>query len=187
MTALRTLPTLLVLGFATIALAGCGSSSSSSSPSSAATDKGAVTHVDGTIVAHGDGFTLSPTHGGEKLEFTPGSSVEGVQVKALEASGAPARVSYRMADKPPYTAVSVTPTPSIGEGMQSFAGTITQVSSSSITLTNSHGKARTFDISGADPDAFDVSHLKEHKSEGSPVKVYFDPKQPDAGLAYEDA
>jgi hypothetical protein len=190
MTHLRYL-SLIIMGGATLALAGCGSSSGSGSNSSSgsASGGGSVTHVDGTIAAsaNGDGFTLTPKHGAPAIDFKVGGSVEGVQLKALEASGAPARVSYRDTGDDPLTAVSVEAAPKIGEGLQSFVGTLTDVETGKLVLKGDDGSSRTFTISAEDAESFELPHLRDHMKQHSAIRVYFDPKQPDAALAYEDA
>jgi hypothetical protein len=182
-TALRSL---LLLAVAAVVVAGCGSDSDGSSSDSTKTaDAGALTHVDGTITSADDGFTLQPKDGGAALAFALGPEVEVGALRALEASGSVARVSYREGDDP-LVAAAVKAAPKIGEGMQSYVGTITDVDETSIVLDGEDGE-RTFDISGAEDGVFDVPHLQEHETEQSPIRVYYDPKAPEVGVAYEDA
>ncbi len=182
----RTIRTMLLMLAATILVAACGGSSSSSNDTkSNAGGAGSLTHVDGTITLAGDGFTLQPKAGGAATTFTLGPEVEQGALRAIAASGQAARVSYRAGDDP-LIAASVRPAPKIGEGMQSYVGTIVKVDASTLVVDGDDGE-RTFDISGADADVFDVPHLEEHEAQSSPIRVYYDPKAPDVGVAYEDA
>ncbi|MBC7644109.1 MAG: hypothetical protein H7123_03210, partial [Thermoleophilia bacterium] len=57
----------------------------------------------------------------------------------------------------------------------------------SLSLTGADG-ATDFVIRPADRAAFDVSHLREHQSEGAPITVYFELRGgAKLALAYEDA
>lgn len=175
----------VALASAALVFTGCGSDDSSSTDAAASgSTTGKLTHVDGTIAVSGDGFELTPKNGDAAKTFTLGPEVQIGAVKALEASGVNARVTYRDGDA--LVAASVTAAPTIDESLDSFVGTIVSVDSKQITLTGDDGE-RTFDISGADADAFDVAHLKDHASENSPVRVYFDPQTPKVGVTYEDA
>jgi hypothetical protein len=175
---------LVLLVVVALVFAGCGSSGSTDASTDSGSDAGKLTHVDGTIVVSGDGFTLTPKNGDAAKEFTLGPEVQLGALKALESSGAPARVTYRSGDT--LVAASVVPAPAIGEELDSYEGTVVSIDESQITLKGDDGE-KTFDISGASDDAFDVAHLKDHASEGSPVRVYVDPAAPKVGVAYEDA
>ena len=176
---------LAVMLVATLALAGCGGSdepSGSSEPDSNAA--GALTHVDGTVVVTDDGFTLTPSSG-DPIEFALGPEVQAAQVRAIEASGEAARVSFRLTEDAPIAA-AVKPAPKLGEGVESYEGTVTSVDDATLVVEGADGE-RSFDISAADPGAFDARHLRDHSEAGEPIKVYFDPSTPDLGIAYEDA
>lgn len=171
---------------ASVALAGCGGSGdadgdgSSDAPSSS----GSLVHVDGTIELAGDTVTVTPKEGGEAREFTLGPAVEKAQVAAIASSGEPARVLYR--EDEDGIAASVGPAPKLGEGVEAYEGQVVSVSDTELVIDGSDGE-RTFDISGADPGAFDRPHLEEHKSKGEAIRVYFQTDAPEAGIAYEDA
>lgn len=182
----RALGTLLVLLAVAVLAAGCGDDSTSEGGDAASTDPGALDHVDGIVVTGpGDGFVLTPIDGGEDITFELGPAVQLGEVRAIEASGAPARVSYRPGEDP-AVAASVLPAPTLGDDLETYEGTVVSVDADELVVDGEDGE-RTFDVSAADEGAFDVTHLQDHADEGEPIKVYFDPKSPDVGIAYEDA
>jgi hypothetical protein len=174
----------LILLTSMLVLAGCGSDDAADSGTATGIEAGKLTHVDGTIVVSADGFRLTPKNGDAAMEFTLGPEVQLGALKALESSGAAARVTFRSGDR--LVAAAVVPAPAIGEDLESYVGTVSSIDDTQITLDGDDGE-RSFDISGAGEAAFDVAHLKDHSSEGSPVRVYFDPKAPKLGVTYEDA
>lgn len=171
---------LVVAGACTLASCGGGEAGEGGEAPSA----GALIHVDGTVEVHGDAFDVTPKQG-DVVTFTYGSKVDRAGVRAFAASGAPARVSYRLGEDDPV-AVSVRAAPALGEGLQSYVGTIASVSDEEIVIDGSDGE-RAFTIGAADREAFDVPHLRQHQDDSTPVRVYFDPDEPTAGIAYEDA
>ena len=80
----------------------------------------------------------------------------------------------------------MTPAPKLGEGVESYEGTLVSITADTLVVDGSDGE-RSFDISGADPGSFDVAHLSDHKAEAEPIRVYFQADTPEAGVAYEDA
>ncbi|MCW2924340.1 MAG: hypothetical protein JWM98_1744 [Thermoleophilia bacterium] len=178
-------PTLIAA--ACLALAGCGGGSGDSKDSSTG-DAGSLQHVDGTLAAAGDGFTVTPK-GKDPITFTAGPAVQPAALRALEASGAKAHVTYREQAGADPVAASVAAAPEIDASLASYEGQVKAVSSTSITLDGADG-ARTFRIEADDREAFDVAHIKEHKAEGSAIRVYYRPASgdyPAAAAAYEDA
>lgn len=181
------LPTLLSLVAAVLALSGCGGSDSTGTT---ATDEssdqaGAIIHVAGTLRSSDDGFVLTPASGDETITFSLGPEVERAVVRALEASGTTVRVSYRPTEDAPVAA-SVEPAPALGEELETYEGQVVSVDAKQIVIDGEDGK-RSFDISGAGDAAFDAAHLLEHAERDEPILVYFDPKAPRVGIAYEDA
>ena len=164
-------------------LAPASSSTIETASGSGSGSAGSITHVDGTIRVDGSGFELTPKGGGDPVTFTLGPEVQLGEVRAIEATGAPARVSYRPGST---VAAAGVPAPKISEELRRYVGEVTAVDARSITIDGDDGE-RTFDISGADDGGFDVQHLRDHQAERSPVAVYYDPEAPDVGVAYEDA
>lgn len=177
-----------VLLLALVALVGgCGGSNSGSGSDdvdATTAGAGALTHVDGSIVLGDDGFTLTPEAGGEEITFSYGPEVERAAIRAIAAAGTPARVSYRPTEQDPIAA-SVEPAPVLDEVLQTYEGTVTSIEMDEIVIDGDDGERR-FTIAAEDREAFDVAHLRDHAGEGDPVRVYFDPAAPDAGIAYED-
>ena len=178
--------TIAVLAMSLVLVAGCGGGGDDDGSSNGADTGGAgsLVHVDGTIKANDDGFVITPKGGGEPRTFTEGPAVKRAEVMALSASGEPARVTYR--DGEQDVAAAVGPAPKLGEGVEAVDGLIVSVDDSTLVIKGDDGE-RTFDISGADPAAFDVEHLQDHASEATPIRVYFRADAPEAGIAYEDA
>ena len=174
------LPVLRVAA-AALLLAGCGGDDTSADDASASAG---IDHVDGIVAVDGDGFVLTPIDGTDERSFTLGPEVTIAQVRAIEASGAPARVTFRGSEDD--IASSVVPAPAIGDDLESYEGNVASVDSTTLVVDGADG-TREFDISSADEGAFDVSHLQDHKSEKAPIAVYFDPADPGIGIAYEDA
>lgn len=181
--------TIVALLAASLALAGCGGSDDASSPADddpkrdAASATAPLVHVDGTIKLDGDTLTVTPKDGSEPHSFSLGPAVKKAEVLAVSASGAPARVTYRDGED---VAAAVTPAPAVGDGVQSYEGTVVLVSSAKLVIDGADGE-RSFDISRADAGAFDQAHLADHKAQGEPIRVYFRADAPLLGVAYEDA
>lgn len=187
----RTATTATILATCVLAVAGCGGGGGGSGTTTAgsgdtATGGGAatLTHVDGKLALSGDQLTVTPSNGGAKLVLPLGPEVQRGQLQALVASGARGRVYYTGGDSP--TAARVDAAPTAEDGAQTYDGKITKVSTTSITIDGADG-ARTFSIRAADAAAFDVAHLKEHRSEGSPVRIYYRSEGGEHAVAYEDA
>ncbi len=179
------LRTTVALILATVALAGCGGSGDDANGTGGGpSGTEALVHVDGTITASGDTITLTPKDGSAAMEFTLGPAVQKAQVMAIAASGSPARVTYRPSED--GIAAAVGSAPELGEGVESYEGTVVSVDDSKIVIDGADGE-RTFDISAADPGAFDAAHLTDHRDKGEPIRVYFKTDAPDTGIAYEDA
>lgn len=177
------LPQSLLLLLVAFVVAACGSDEPSSDSGS---DVGSLEHADGTIALQDDRIVLTPTDGqGETRTFEIGPEVEVARLRAIEASGAPARVSFRPEEEPPVAA-AVSEAPAAGEGGETYEGTVVSVDEQKLVVKGSDGE-RTFDVSGADAGVFDVPHLQEHADSGEPIRVYTDPEAPDVGIAYEDA
>lgn len=177
---------LLVAALAAVALVGCGASSEDGATTGRSTaGTGRLIHVDGTLQPAEDGFVLTPSSGDAAITFRLGPAVQAATVRALEVSGAPARVSYRLTDQEPVAA-AVVAAPKIDAGLAHYDGTIVDVDATSLTVDGADG-SRTFTIAPQDAAGFDVEHLREHRSQQAPVRIYFDPKTPDAAVAYEDA
>lgn len=168
-------------------LAGCGSGDDGGAGEDVdRPSAGSLSHVDGIIVLEEDELVLTPSDGeGRDVRFTLGPEVEVGAVRAIEASGAPARVSYRPG-KEPLVAAAVSQAPGADAGQGSYEGQVVSVDDRKLVIDGPDGK-RTFDVSGAEAGAFDVPHLQEHAAQQEPVRVYFDPARPEVGLAYEDA
>lgn len=181
--------TTVALLAASLALVGCGGSDDASSTAGdnakedAASATEPLVHVDGTIKLDGDTLTVTPADGSEPRSFSLGPAVQKAEVLAASASGTPARVTYRDGED---VAAAVTPAPAVGEGVQSYAGSVVLVTSTKLVIDGADGE-RSFDISGADAGAFDQAHLADHKAQGEPIRVYFRADAPLLGVAYEDA
>jgi hypothetical protein len=122
------------------------------------------------------------------MHFELGPDVAKGTVQALIATNARARVFYNSTSKKePVLAVAVEPAPIAGADAKTYDGTISDVSTTSITIDGDDGE-KTFAIQEKDLPSFDVPHLNEHKTEGSPVRVYYVGSGDDAhAVAYEDA
>ncbi len=169
-----------------VALAGCGGSDDDTDATggdASGSATAALVHVDGTIKLDGDTLTVTPTDGSEPHSFSLGPAVERPAVLALSASGAPARVTYREDED---VAAAVSPTPAVGEGVESVEGLVVSISADTLVI-DADGEQRSFDISGADAGAFDREHLDDHQSKAEPIRVYFRADAPELGVAYEDA
>ena len=181
---------LAVLLTTAILLAGCGDSKDESKSSGAndATAAGRLTHVDGAIKLDGDTLKLTPSSGDDVMTFKLGPEVQSGTVQALMAANSRARIFYdSAATDGPVLAVSVFAAPTAGQGAKTYDGKITDLSGSSITVDGPDGE-RTFMIKPKDLSAFDMPHLEEHKSEKSPVRIYYRGTGADANaVAYEDA
>jgi hypothetical protein len=177
---------LALLLVAILVVAGCGSDDAAKTDGSASAP-GALTHIDGAVAVGDDGatFVLTPVDGSAAMTFTLGPEVALGEVRAIEAAGSPARVSYRPAEADPIAA-SVVPAPTLGDDLSTYEGSVVSVDENTIVIDGADGE-RTFDISGAEDNAFDIAHLEDHNSKGEPVRVYYAPDAPDVGIAYEDA
>ena len=179
--------TLVALLASSVALAGCGGSDDDSGSTTAdgggTSTTASLVHVDGTIALDGDTLTITPKDGSEPHSFSLGPAVTKAEVLALSASGAPARVTYREDED---VAAAVTPAPKVGEGVESYEGTVVLVNADKLVVDGPDGE-RAFDISGADAGAFDQAHLADHKAQAEPIRVYFQADAPLQGIAYEDA
>lgn len=164
---------------------GCGESTDPASASKSSSSLGVLDHVDGTLTENKGGFVLSPTDGSDSVAFVLGPEVEVGAIRALEAARIPARVSFQP-DTSPLVAASVLPAPKLGEGMESVKGLVVSVDAEQLVIEGTQGK-RKFDISASAEGAFDIAHLEEHSEQREAIKVYFDPKAPSVGIAYEDA
>lgn len=179
---LRSVTLLLVLVVA-LAVAGCGDEER---PAASGSDAGSLSHVDGVVVLEDGQLRLTPADGGgEDLAFELGSEVERGQLRALEASGAPARVTYRPGEEP-LLAVAVGSAPAVDDGVEAYEGQVVSVDAKQLVVDGPDGE-RTFDVSEAEAGAFDVPHLRDHADSREPIRVYVDPQAPDVGIAYEDA
>jgi hypothetical protein len=185
---MKTFASRLALLIATILLGtGCGSEDDAATSGDSGVSPGALSHVDGTV-AIGEGgtsFVLTPVDGSAAITFTLGPEVALGEVRAIEASGSPARVSFRPADADPIAA-AVVPVPTLGEGLSTYEGLVVSVDENALVIDGADGE-RTFDISGAEDNAFDIPHLEDHNAKDEPIRVYYEPDAPDVGIAYEDA
>lgn len=158
-------------------------------PRDAGQHPGEVEHVDGIIRTTDDGFVLEPRAAGrEALEFRAGPEVERSQLRALEAAGTDARVSYR-ADDGERVAVAVAQAPRIDEGLHAYEGEVVSVADSRVVVEGADGR-RTFRVDPRAGDAFDLEHLREHADSEHPVIIHYRPEEDvDGGvaMAYEDA
>lgn len=188
------LPILLPLALAAL-LAGCGGSGDSTDGSdqraattgaSADADKVPAQHLDGSVRIDGETLVLTPENRAP-IRLQLGEEVAIAQVRALEASGAIARVTFEPATGDDHgVAIDVRATPQ-HQGAQTYTGVVTKVDAEQITIKGDGG-VKTFAM-GID-DAHEVEHLQEHADTGSPVKVFLGEAGSDAGpvvVAYEDA
>ncbi len=179
--------TSLIAIAAAIFVTGCGSSDESGD----AVGPGTLLQVDGTISNAEAGtktISVTPKAAGEQdITFVYGPEVAPAQILAMSAAGTVVRVSYRPTTDAPVAA-SVKEAPEYGEDVLDSTGTIALVDKERIVIDGPNGE-RSFDIRDADGEAFDQSHLKDHKDEGSKVKVYFRDAGDGllTGLGYEDA
>jgi hypothetical protein len=166
-------------------IAGCGSDGSSTTSNASGTDGGSLQHVDGTVELSGETLTVTPSAGGDPIELGLGPAIARGPLQALVASGAKSRVFYTSGDTP--LAAKVEAAPTAEDGAQTYDGQVVKVSSSSITIDGDDGQ-RTFEIRSADREGFDTAHLKEHRAEGSAVRIYYRAEGgTDHAVAYEDA
>lgn len=173
----------LLLVVATLALAACGDDDTSSNGSGG--DVAAIEHlhVDGAVRGREDGFVIT-TPDGETYDFEYGPAVKPAEVRALEAAGAQARVTFRPTeDTPVATDIGEKPDK---EGLETYEGLVVRVTATELVVDGADGE-RTFSIAGTDHAAFDPDHLEEHREREEPIVVYFDPEDPGTGIAYEDA
>lgn len=171
-----------------IVLAGCGGGEESpaSDDDGGGARAGGLVHADGAIHVTDAGIELTPVNDADVIVFAIGPEVERGTLRALEASGAKARINYRLSEEAPV-AVSVVAAPTIADDAESYVGTVKRVTAEEIVLAGDDGERR-FVIAPADAIAFDVAHLQEHADAGKPVKVYYrSVGDVDNGLAYEDA
>lgn len=188
------LPILLLLALAAL-LAGCGSDDpgtagderADSAETSGDSPGAPAQHLDGTVKVEGESIVLTP-EGRAPMTLDLGEDVAIAQVRALEASGAVARVTFEPATgERNGLAIDVRETPRQQAGTDAFSGTVVEVDAKQITIKGDSG-TRTFAMGIA--DAHEVEHLQEHADSGSPVKVFLDDAGSDAGaavVAYEDA
>jgi hypothetical protein len=185
---MRTIATtcLVVLAAATF-LTACGSTEESGD----AVGPGTLLQLDGTITgaeAGTESFSVTPKAEGEQaITFAYGPEVAPAEILAMSAAGTVVRVSYRPTTDDPVAA-SVKAAPEYGEDVLEYTGTIELIDKERIVINGPSGE-RSFDIRDADGEAFDQPHLKDHKDEGSKVKVYFRDAGDGllTGLGYEDA
>lgn len=180
--------TLAVLALTLVTATGCGGGDSgddaSADGSNSSSGVAALVHVDGVVAATDDGFTVTPSDGSAVRTFTAAPEIERSAVMALAASGEPARVAYRDGDT--LVAAAIAPAPKLDEGVDAVKGLIVSVDASKLVIKTDDGE-RIFDISSAEPAAFDVGHLQEHADDAGPILVYFRADAPDAAVAYKDA
>lgn len=179
---------LLTVALVAAIAAGCGGGSDGDGGDTTTTGSGAaLVHADGTIAVGDDGMlTLKPANGDDTMTFELGDEVQRGTIRALEASGAKTRVSFRVTDQTPV-AVSVVPAPEIGADAKSYVGTVVTITSEQIVVDGPDGE-RAFTIAPADRIAFDVPHLSDHADKGEAVRVFYrSTPAGDAGIAYEDA
>jgi hypothetical protein len=178
---LRALPLFVVVALVFI---GCGGATGTDGD--APTNPAALDHADGIVVVEGDGFVLSAPDGrGDDLTFELGPGVDMGEVRAIEASGATARVVFRPGQQP-LVAAAIRPAPQLGDELETFEGRVVSANERELVVAGAGGQ-RTFDVSQAAEGSFDVPHLLDHADNREPIRVYFDPAKPDVAVAYEDA
>jgi len=177
---------LAVLVFA----AGCGDDTSGGSTTldkndASKADSTRLIHVDGTLALEGDTLTITPAAGGAVASMPLGPAIEAGALQALVASGSRGRVFY-VDDKDPVAA-KVEAAPTAEEGAKTYDGQVVSVDAGSITIDGADG-TKSFDISEQDRTAFDIAHLKDHRSKSERVRIYYR-EQGDTrnAVAYEDA
>ncbi|MCW2928097.1 MAG: hypothetical protein JWM86_2065 [Thermoleophilia bacterium] len=175
---------LVLLVLAMAGVTGCGTDAKQSATASdSGAGAGTLVHVDGMVTVEPKGFSLVPVRGGDSIEFRLGPAIKPNEVQAFDAADSVARVTYRLTEDEPI-AVAIKSPPALGEGLDEYVGSISDVSSKEITIKGASGE-RTFTIDEADSSAFDQPHLKDHERAGTAVRVFYRDK--DTAVAYEDA
>ncbi|MBC7644196.1 MAG: hypothetical protein H7123_03650, partial [Thermoleophilia bacterium] len=152
------------------AIAGCGSAKSTPNAASGPQPSGAageLKHEEGTLTMSGARVELVFPNK-VKRTYQVGTSIKAGELAALVASGENVRLFHRGT-----VAVRIEKAPTAQATAKSTTGKIARVSATSLSLTGADG-ATDFVIRPADRAAFDVSHLREHQSEGAPITVYFE-------------